>query len=207
MIGSYTSLTPILLYALLLPPHLPCKAQGSSSCQAGHLHLLSAEALPSKLKPLIHVAEFGSLWFILWIVSRIYVLNLLWGIADLLPQFLWNYCLNCWGFFYSKINRICLKTVQKIKKIRGQGREDNCWGIFQEMWFHQHNKNSLCVITGHTVTFLDTVHACRHKLKHKTSLWFSQYISSDETQNQFQLCLHLSNTASFIKSWESIFWT
>lgn len=109
------------------------------------------------------------------------VLNLLWGIANLLPQFLWNYCLNCWGFFYSKINRICLKTVQKIKKIRGQGREDNCWGIFQEMWFHQHNKNSLCVITGHTVTFLDTVHACRHN-------WSTKPVS--DFHSTFQVMKH-----------------
>lgn len=111
MLGSYMSLTPILLHTLLLPPLLLCKAHGSSSCQAGTCTLLSAEALPSKVKPLVYTAEFGNLWFVLWTVSRVHVTDLLQGITDLLPQFLWNDCLSCWEFFYSKINRLWLKTV------------------------------------------------------------------------------------------------
>lgn len=65
----------------------------------------------------VHIPEFGSLWFILWTVSRIHVPDLLWRnkITDLPSQLVWNYSLNHRDFFYRKINRICPKTVQKIQ--------------------------------------------------------------------------------------------
>lgn len=102
MLGLYTSLTPILLHTLLLPPHLLSKAHGSGSCQADHLHLAKWWSTPLKGE----TAEFGSFWFVLWTVSRINVPGILWGITDLLPHFLWNNCLNCLEFFCSKITTI-----------------------------------------------------------------------------------------------------